>query len=145
MEKHAHGCLTDEASIIARDGDTIAPAHDSGVKSMIKERELELATERCPQLEWALSQGQQDATCKHGEEGCPANRRARMVEQCEIEKHAQGLLQDEVSIRAADTAKMREGKQGTMVRQTEQEKHAHGRLQDERAIMKADIPISSSR
>jgi hypothetical protein len=142
MEKHAHGCLTDEASIMARDGAPIAPASASGVKSMIEERELELLTGPCPPLEWALSQRQQDATC--GEEACPAMRRARMVEKSEIDKHAQGLLQDEFSIRALDTAKMREGKHATMVRQAEKEKHAHGHLQDERAIMEANMPAATS-
>jgi hypothetical protein len=42
VEKHVHGCLTDEASLMAKDGATITPAHDSGVKSLIKERDLEL-------------------------------------------------------------------------------------------------------
>jgi glutamine phosphoribosylpyrophosphate amidotransferase len=54
------------------------------------------------------------------------------------------LLQDEASIRAADTAKMREGKRATMVRQAEKEKHAHGHLQDERAIVEADISTATS-
>ena len=145
MEKHVHGCLTDEVSMMARDGATITPAHFSGVRTMIEERELELETECCPQLQWALSQHQQDAICNHGDGACPAMQPARMVEESEITKHAQGLLQDEASIRAVDTAKMKEGKQATMVRQTEQEKHAHGQLQGERAIMEADIPITISR
>jgi hypothetical protein len=144
MEKHAHGCLTDEASIMARDGATITPALSSGVKSVIEERELELLTGPCSQLEWALSQRHQDAPCNHGDKPCPAMRRARMVEESEIDKHAQGLLQDEASIRAADTDKMREGKRATMVRQAEKEKHAHGHLQDERAIVEADISTATS-
>jgi hypothetical protein len=148
MEKRVHGHLTDEASIMAKDGgSTISPAHDSGAKSMIRERELELETERCPQLEchWALSQGQQPSgACKHSEEGCPYDRRAKMVEQCETDKHAQGLLQDESSIEAVDAAKMREGKKATLVRQAEKEKHAHGHLQQERAIVEAGIPTTSS-
>lgn len=144
MEKHAHGCLTDEASIEARDGATTNPNHYSGARSMIEERERELHNESCPQLEWALAQGRQDTTCSHDGGVCPAKQRARMIEQSEINKHAQGLLQDEASIKAVDMAKMREGKQATMVRQTENEKHAHGNLQDERAIMEADIPTALS-
>lgn len=143
MEKHVHGCLTDEASIMAKDGSTITPAHDFGVKSVIKDRELKMAARHCPQLGWALSQ-QQDPKCTHCQEGCPVKRRARLVEQCEIDKHAQGLLDNESCIRAVDIAKMSEGRKATMVRQTEKEKHAHGHLQDVRAIIEADIPATSS-
>ena len=51
MEKHAHGCLNDEVSIMASGGGTIDPAHGSGTSIMIKERELELEAERCPEME----------------------------------------------------------------------------------------------
>jgi hypothetical protein len=68
-----------------------------------------------------------------------------MIEQCEINKHAQGLLQDEASIKAMDIAKMKVGKEATMMRQADNEKHAHGHLHDERAIMEAGMVATSSR
>jgi hypothetical protein len=68
-----------------------------------------------------------------------------MIEQYEINKHAQGLLQDEASIKAMDIAKMKVGKEATMMRQADNEKHAHGHLHDERAIMEAGMVATSSR
>jgi len=61
-------------------------------------------------------------------------KRAAMIERIEKDKHAQGLQQDEASIKSMDAAIMREGKLATMVRQTEIEKHAHGPLTDEQDI-----------
>ena len=145
MEKHAHGCLTDEATIAARDGASITPGHASGATSTINDREAELRAERSTQSHWSLAQDGLLPAYSHEEAMWADAQRSKMVEHSEVDKHAQGLLVDELAIHEEDMAHMREGQRATMVRDTENEKLAHGNLQDERVIMDAHIPASLSR
>jgi hypothetical protein len=143
MEKHAHGPLTDEAAIMARDGATTDAGRHSAVSSMLEEREVDSERTHSFRPEWSLPRDSPAATGDNGEAARQqAKKRAEVVEQSEVDKHAQGRLQDEASIKAVDAAHMREGKRATMVRHTENEKHAHGHLEDERRIIDAAIPTA---
>jgi len=127
MEKHVHGPLQDEESIRSMDQTTLNGDKHTGTAMMIANDQLAKShNHQHSQLESPSSLMDMEAFA--------ATKTARMIRETEMEKHAHGLKEDEISIKAMDAASLHEGRRETMIRKTEMKKHAHGLLQDESSI-----------